>query len=128
MMAPGHTLQPTALVHETAARMLQGESLEDMKCREFFFAAMARAMRQVLVAHARTRNRLKRGGNYERVPLDEAIDQVEQEHQFDLIALDDALNDLQQHSARHSEIVTLRFFGGRARYVPRSKQPSPKPT
>lgn len=109
---PEHTLQPTALVNEAAARMLQGESLENMKCREYFFAAMARAMRQVLVSHARTRNRLKRGGNYERVPLDDAIDHVEQEHQFDLVALDDALNDLQQHSARHSEVVTLRFFGG----------------
>ena len=109
---PEHTLQPTALVNEAAARMLQGESLENMKCREYFFAAMARAMRQVLVAHARTRNRLKRGGEYQRVPLDDAIDHVEQEHQFDLVALDDALNDLQQHSARHSEVVTLRFFGG----------------
>lgn len=111
---PEHTLQPTALVNEAAARMLQGESLEDMKCREYFFGAMARAMRQVLVAHARTRNRLKRGGEYQRVPLDEAIDHVEQEHQFDLVALDDALNDLQKHSERHSEVVTLRFFGGLA--------------
>lgn len=109
---PEHTLQPTALVNEAAARMLQGESLEGMKCREYFFAAMARAMRQVLVAHARTRNRLKRGGEYQRVPLDDAIDHVEQEHKFDLVALDDALNDLQQHSARHCEVVTLRFFGG----------------
>lgn len=109
---PEHTLQPTALVNEAAARMLQGESLEDMKCREYFFGAMARAMRQVLVSHARTRNRLKRGGEYQRVPLDEAIDHVEQEHQFDLVALDDALNDLQKHSERHSEVVTLRFFGG----------------
>lgn len=109
---PEHTLQPTALVHEAAARLLQGESLAEMKGREYFFAAMARAMRQVLVSHARTRNRLKRGGEYQRVPLDDAIDYVEQEHEFDLIALDDALNDLQQHSERHSEVVTLRFFGG----------------
>lgn len=109
---PEHTLQPTALVNEAAARILQGASLADMKGREYFFAAMARAMRQVLVSHARTRNRLKRGGEYQRVPLDDAIDYVEQEHEFDLIALDDALNDLQQHSERHSEVVTLRFFGG----------------
>ena len=109
---PEHTLQPTALVNEAAARMLQGESLADMKCREYFFAAMARAMRQVLVSHARTRNRLKRGGDYQRVPLDDAIDSVEQEHQFDLLALDDALNELQKRSERHSEVVTLRFFGG----------------
>ncbi len=109
---PEHTLQPTALVNEAAVRVLKGESLDGMKCREYFFAAMARAMRQVLVSHARTRNRIKRGGEYRRVPLDDAIDLVEQKCSFDLVALDDALRELQQHSERHSEVVTLRFFGG----------------
>ncbi len=107
-----HTLQPTALVHEAAVRLLKGDSLPGIKCRSYFFGAMAQAMRQVLVSHARSRSRVKRGGNYRRVPLDDAVDDVQQRHNLDLVALDEAMNDLQRHSRRHNEIVTLRFFGG----------------
>ena len=109
---PEHTLQPTALVNEAAARMLHGESLEGMKCREYFFAAMARAMRQVLVSHARMRNRLKRGGEYQRVPLDDTIDHVEQEHQFDLIALErcpECLAAAQRKTLRSGYVAVFRW-------------------
>ena len=107
-----HTLQPTALVNEAALRMLGQISDIASRDRAYFFGAMATAMRRVLVDHARSRNAARRGGDYQRQSLDYAIDAVEQEAQVDLLALDDALDQLAELNLRQSEIVSLRFFGG----------------
>src|SRR5262245_42103600 len=70
---PGHTLQPSALVHEALLRLLDGDALADVPNRRYLFAAAAQAMRQVLVDHVRRRRRRKREGERVRVPLDQAL-------------------------------------------------------
>lgn len=107
-----HTLQPTALVHEAALRMLDAASLARIQNRKHFYWAMSRAMRQVLVDHARARGAQRRGGEYKRVPLDYALKQLEETGEVDLIALDDVLTRLDALNARMHNIVMLRFFGG----------------
>lgn len=107
-----HTLQPTALVHEAALRLLDGESVRRMKGRGYLFAAMTRAMRRILVDHARARAAACRGGNYQRVPLDTVVDAVENTGRVELVALDEALERLSELNARQAEVVTMRFFGG----------------
>ena len=107
-----HTLQPTALVNEAVVRLMDAEALKDAKNRAYFFGVMATAMRQVLVDHARKVRALRRGGDREKQALDIAIEEMESEHGVDLLALDDALNQLAGASVRQAEIVTLRFFGG----------------
>src|SRR5262245_13527052 len=69
---PGHTLQPSALVHEALLRLLEGDTLADVPNRHCLFAAAAKAMRRVLIDHARRRRARKREGHWVRVPLDEA--------------------------------------------------------
>ena len=107
----GHTLQPTALVHEGLLRILDGETLAKAPNRAYFFAAAAHAMRQVLVDHARKRAARKRGGDYERVTLDEVLDSLEQQR-IDVLALNAALDELAVRHERQSKVVVLRFFGG----------------
>ncbi len=107
----GHTLQPTALVHEALLRLLDGETLVHAPNRAYFFAAAAHAMRQVLVDHARKRAASKRGGDYERVTLDEVLDSLEQQR-VDVLALNAALDELAVRHERQSKVVVLRFFGG----------------
>ncbi len=109
---PGQTLQSTALVHEAYLRLLGplgGE--QQWNSRGHFFAAAAEAMRRILVDNARRKSSAKHGGELERVALDE--------HQFaapgrsvDLIALDEALDQLAARDARKAQLVKLRFFGG----------------
>src|SRR5262249_26455527 len=89
---PGHTLQPTALVHEALLRPPEGDALAEIPDRRHLFAA-ARAMRQVLVDHARRRRARRRGGALARRPLDEVLDSFEA-GQLDLLALDEALDRL----------------------------------
>lgn len=109
----GHTLQPTALVHEAMIRMLDAEMLQQGRNRAYFFGAMARAMRRALVDHARKRNAERRGGgHWERQPLDQALEELEQNHRLDMLCLDEALEELQELSHRQSEVVHLHFFGG----------------
>jgi RNA polymerase sigma-70 factor, ECF subfamily len=108
---PGHTLQPSALVHETLLRLLDGDALADVPNRRFLFAAAAQAMRQVLVDHARRRRARKREGQRARVPLDEALSTFE-EQGLDVIALHDALDRLAPAHPRPAQVVDLRFFGG----------------
>lgn len=108
-----HTLQATALVNEAALRMLGQNALAASGDRAYFFGAMATAMRRVLVDHARARNaRCRGGGDYQRQDLDYAVEAVEEEAQVDLVALNDALDQLAELSERQNRIVTLRFFGG----------------
>jgi RNA polymerase sigma factor (TIGR02999 family) len=105
----GNTLQPTALVHEAYLRLLQGESRWDSKAH--FFGAAARAMRQVLVAQARTKSALKRGGQVMRVTFND-LDVECAEPQLGLLALDEALTALAAVDERFSRVMELRYFGG----------------
>lgn len=106
----GHTLQPTALVHEVYARLIDSSGFE-YQGRAQFFALASRAMRRVLVDHARGVARLKRGGAWKRVELDPQAPITQQELP-DLVELDRALELLAENSERQAEIVELRFFGG----------------
>jgi RNA polymerase sigma factor (TIGR02999 family) len=108
---PGHSLQPTALVHEAVLRLIGEEALTRAPNRRYVFAAAARAMRQILVDHARRRDAAKRGGGREEVPLDSVLERFDR-RAIDLVALDDALERLAALSPRQSQVVTLRFFGG----------------
>jgi RNA polymerase sigma factor (TIGR02999 family) len=108
-----HTLQATALVNEAALRMLGQNALAASGDRAYFFGAMATAMRRVLVDHARARNARRRGGgDYQRQGLDYVVEVIESDAQVDLVALNDALEQLEAMSERQNRIVTLRFFGG----------------
>ncbi len=105
------TLQPTALVHEAFLRLDAGGAFANAPDRRYLFAAAIQAMRRILVEHARQRRADKRGGTWQRVPLDTVLDCYEQQH-LDIIALHEALQDLAATEPRESEIVQLRFFGG----------------
>lgn len=104
-----HTLQATALVHEVFIR-LAGARRIDWHDRAHFFGIAARAMRQVLVAHARGHRALKRGAGIDLVPLDER--HVAASADVDLASLDDALSALAERDPHQAQIVELRFFGG----------------
>src|SRR6202047_1290572 len=105
-----HTLQTTALIHEAYLR-LAGDSAKQWQNRAHFFGVAAKAMRHVLVDHARTAHAAKRGGPVRALRLDEEID-TSRERIGQLIALDDALTDLAKLHPRQSEVIELRFFGG----------------
>ncbi|HEX9892732.1 MAG TPA: ECF-type sigma factor [Gemmatimonadales bacterium] len=107
--APGHTLQPTALVHETFLKLAGGPVSSEN--RAHFLGIAARAMRQVLVDHARRRRAAKRGGGDVAVSLSEA-DGAWDVQSDELVALDEALERLGEHSERLRRVVELRFFGG----------------
>lgn len=106
----GHTLQPTALVHEAYLR-LAGRDSADWQNRVHFFAMAAQIMRHILVDHARKRSAAKRGGNTVSVVVDEQS-AVSHEPSLDVLMLDDALKRLATLDPRQSQIVELRFFGG----------------
>jgi len=105
-----HTLQSTALVHEAYLRMADRDRAR-WQNREHFFAAAARAMRHILVDHARKRKAGKRGGGRVTLLLDEAA-AAPQQRQLDLVALDDALTALGALDSAQAQVVELRFFGG----------------
>lgn len=106
----GHTLQPTALVHEAYLRLVDQQDVE-WQNRVHFFGVAARLMRQILVDHARRQHATRRGGGWQKVTLDEAIN-IFKERDVNLIRLDDALITLEKFDPRASHIVELRFFGG----------------
>ena len=107
---PGHMLQPTALVHEVYLRMVK-PGTGPWKDREHFFAIAARAMRQILIEHARASGAGKRGGSLERVNFDKALAYAP-EKPSEFLALDEALCRLEALQPRQSRVVELRFFGG----------------
>jgi len=109
---PGHTLQPTALVHEAYLKLVGGGAIP-AKDRSHFLSIAARAMRQILVDHARRRGARKRGQGETPLPLDFPIADDGRGLAFDeLIALDDALDHLSENSPRLRSVVELRFFAG----------------
>ena len=105
---PGHTLQPTALVHEAYLRLVDQSNVE-CRNRTQFFGIAANLMRQILVDHARRRLAVKRGGR-NRVSIEEADGVVKQQRA--LVELDEALERLAKLDPRQSRIVELRFFVG----------------
>jgi RNA polymerase sigma factor (TIGR02999 family) len=107
---PGHTLQTTALVHETYLRLEQ-QHAPQFQNRQHFVAVCALLMRQILMGYERTRRAAKRGAGTITVTLDDAV-LAAKGRAIDLIALDDALNGLAQLDPQQSRIVELRFFGG----------------
>lgn len=112
---PGHTLQPTALVHEAWMKMasaLAGGGA-DYQGRAHFLAVAARAMRQVLIAHARERQAQKRGGGSggKSMPLDHCVEQLEAAT-GDLVAFDETMTRLGAESPRAAQVVEMRVFGG----------------
>lgn len=109
---PDHTLQATALVNEACVRILQGDVVASVdNKRELFFAAI-RAMRQVLVDHARSRKTLKRGQAFQSRPLDIVLANFEAKHQMSFLDLEIALEKLQEQNPRLHETLLLRFFAG----------------
>jgi RNA polymerase sigma factor (TIGR02999 family) len=109
--APGHTLQPTALVHEAYLRLVGADNVEQWNGRGHFFAAAAEAMRRILVESVRRKRSLKRGGNRSRRDLEEGQWVLAEPHE-DLLALDEALNKLAAKDARKAQLVQLRYFAG----------------
>ena len=107
---PGHTMQTTALIHEAYLRLVDQNQVR-WQHQAHFFGIAARLMRQILIEHARSRTRAKRGGGVGTISLDEAAI-VSQARATELLALDDALERLATIDPRKSRVVELRFFGG----------------
>lgn len=105
-----HTLQPTALVNEAYLKLIDISSVE-WQDRAHFFAVSSNVMRRILVDYARAQATNKRGGALQKVELDEAVS-FPRETQVDPLALNDALERLEELDQRQSQIVEMRFFGG----------------
>jgi len=108
---PNHTLQTTALVHEAYLKLIDQKQVE-WKSRGHFFALAAQAMRRILVDHAKSRHREKRGGPNENVPLEDELLAVAEETNIDVIALDEALSRLAKFDPQQERIVEMRYFAG----------------
>jgi RNA polymerase sigma factor (TIGR02999 family) len=106
----GHTLQATALVHEVYLRLAGGEEIGWESRAHFYFAA-AEAMRRILIEHARSRGRVKRGGGCRRVPIN-IVDLAAEQNFEKILAVDDALCRLDEQDARAAGVVRLRIFAG----------------
>jgi RNA polymerase sigma factor (TIGR02999 family) len=106
----GHTLQPTALVHEAFLKLID-QTRASWEGRTHFLGVAAGAMRRILVDHARGHNAQKRGGDRRRVEVDSAIIDTHRPRE-DVLAIDGALARLEALNPRHARIVELRFFGG----------------
>lgn len=106
-----HTLQPTALVHEAYLRLI-GQKEVEWQDRAHFFGIASRLMRQILIEHARGRNRKKRGGEHKaQITLDENL-AWSGERSLDVLAVDEAMTQLERLDERQGQIVELKFFGG----------------
>jgi RNA polymerase sigma factor (TIGR02999 family) len=108
---PGHTLQPTALVHEAYVRLVGGGAGEEWSGRGHFFAAAAEAMRRILIESARRQRAIKHGGGRARQDLDADL-LTAAEPREDLLALDEALNKLAAINRPAADLVQLRYFAG----------------
>jgi RNA polymerase sigma factor (TIGR02999 family) len=108
----GHTLQPTALVNEAVCKLLDNNVFANAKTRAYFFGAVANAMRQILIAHARKRNASKGPGRWVQTPFDDILAYYEQ-RKIDVSDLNESLEKLKALSPRQYEVVNLRYFGGR---------------
>jgi RNA polymerase sigma-70 factor, ECF subfamily len=107
---PDHTLQATALVHEAYVKLLEQRSV-DWQSRAHFFGIAAQLMRRILIDHARSHLRQKRGGENQKVSLDGALVFSEQQS-AEMLAVDESLQRLEKVDPRQARVVELRFFGG----------------
>ena len=107
----GQTLQPTALVHEAYVRIIDAPQSQEWDNPGHFFAAAAESMRRILVERARAKRRQKRGGGRHRIPLDD-IKPVSLDRHEELLAIHDALAELQSHDQQAAQLVKLRYFAG----------------
>jgi RNA polymerase sigma-70 factor, ECF subfamily len=107
----GHTLSPTAVVHETVMRLLGEAVFDRAPDRNFLLSAAARAMREILVDHARRRAAARRGGKWERVALDSVVDYFEAQD-VDVTEIHEAVDRLTALDERQGQAITLRYFGG----------------
>jgi len=108
---PGQTLQATGLVHEAYLRLVDVDKAQRWNSRGHFFAAAAEAMRRILIDRAREKSALKRGGDRKRLPLDE-VDPPAGTPPEDLLAFDEALEQLTHLDATAGQLVKLRYFAG----------------
>ena len=106
----GHSLQATALVNEAYMRLVDYKHMQ-WQNRAHFFAVSSQLMRRILVEHARKRNKVKRGDGAQHIALEDA-GVMTSERPMDLVALDDAMNELARLDPRKAQIVEMRFFGG----------------
>lgn len=106
-----HTLQPTALVHEAYIKLIDQTRVQ-WQNRAHFFGIAAQVMRRILMDHARKHKADKRGGEFEKLPIEEDILIVSHEKSSELLALDDALEALAEIDEQKAKIVELRYFGG----------------
>ncbi len=107
----GHTLQTTALVNEAYLKLVEQKSVA-WESRSHFFAIAATMMRRILIDYAKTKHRVRRGGIHSDLPLENALTIRVSETDFDLLALDEALNRLAAKEAQLAKVVELRFFSG----------------
>lgn len=107
----GHTLPPTALVHEAYLRLVTDPNMQ-WENRRHFFAAAAEAMRRILIERARRVSRQKRGGDQQRVELDEELTPGTELQIEEVLAIHDALNELEARDPGMAQVVKLRYFGG----------------
>ena len=108
---PGHTLQPTVLVHEAYLRLVDVQQPQQWSGRGHFFGAAAEAMRRILIEHARSRKYLRRGGGRERVDLQD-VDLSIDGPNIDILALDEALTRMEHRWPEKAQLVQLRYFTG----------------
>jgi RNA polymerase sigma factor (TIGR02999 family) len=108
---PGQTLQATALVHEAYLRLVDVEKVPHWNSRGHFFGAAAEAMRRILIEQARRKASAKAGGDFRRVELSEVEPAIQGAH-LDLLALNEALEQLEKEDSRAAAVVKLRFFAG----------------
>lgn len=108
----GHTLQASALINEACVRLLQQKALHTSENRRMLFASANRAMRQILIDHARKRNADKRGKGASRESLDVILDNFESQNSVSFEDLDAALVELEKESPRQREVIEHRFFAG----------------
>ncbi len=106
-----HTLQATALIHETYLKLVDQRDV-NWESRTHFFAIAASLMRRILVDYARKKNREKRGGDIIKLTLEDAAQVAGKEKSIDLMALDEALTRLEQNDEQQARIVELRYFSG----------------
>jgi RNA polymerase sigma factor (TIGR02999 family) len=108
---PGQTLQPTALVHEAYLRLVDTDKTQSWDSRGHFFAAAAEAMRRILIENARSKQRLKRGGDKQQLNL-ESIDVASPTEPEELLIVDELIGQLASEDRDSAQIVKLRYFAG----------------
>ena len=110
--SPGQTLQSTALVHEAYVKLVGGEHQQHWSNRRHFFAAAAEAMRRILVDNARRKQSIKHGGDFDRKPLQDDVQQPNGAAPDELLAVHEALEKLSVEDPQKAELVKLRYFAG----------------